>query len=70
VLAERGVRVVAPRSLLLDAGEPEDAVVLRWRVRWDIPLALLLRRLGGSGGATIAGEDVIVLEPGPAHVAP
>jgi hypothetical protein len=68
-LAERGVRVVAPRSLLLAAGEPEDTVVLRWRVRWDIPLALLLRQLGGSGGAT-AGDDPIVLEPGPAHVAP
>ena len=70
VLAEREVRVLAPRSLLLDAAAPEDAVVVRWRVRWDLPLAGLVRRLVLGDGATAAGEDVMVVEPGPAHVGP
>jgi hypothetical protein len=70
VLAERGVRVLAPRSLLLDAGAPEDMVVLRWRVRWDLPLAGLVRRLVVGDGASASGEDVLVLEPGPAYAGP
>lgn len=69
-LAERGVRVLAPRSLLLDADAPEDAVVVRWRVRWDLPLAGLVRRLVVGDGAAAVGEDVLVLEPGPAHAGP
>jgi hypothetical protein len=70
VLAEREVRVLAPRSLLLAAGATEDAVVVRWRVRWDLPLAGLVRRLVLGDRATVTGEDVIVVEPGPAHVGP
>lgn len=78
-LLERGLLVVGPRSLLngeLD-GSSEDTMVLRWRVRWDLPLAALLRRVGtadASGDAPTGSdpvwEDVVVLEPGRAHVAP
>jgi hypothetical protein len=69
-LAERGVRVIAPRSLLLAAGAPEDGVVLRWRIRWDVPLAELVRRGTSGEGPPPAGGDALVLEPGPAHVTP
>jgi hypothetical protein len=69
-LADRGVRVIAPRSLLLATDAPGDEVVLRWRIRWDVPLAELLRRaVLGEDPAPLRGE-VLVLEPGPAHVAP
>jgi hypothetical protein len=72
-LLEREVRVIGPRSLLLE--HPDDAsVVLRWRVRWDVPLVALLRRAlsgdaasgvpDGAPGWTMA--DVLALEPGPA----
>jgi hypothetical protein len=74
-LIDRGVLVVGPRSLL--AGLPDAGVVLRWRVRWDVPLAVLLRRVGtgpgspeGPPGTEPLWDDVVVLEPGPAHVAP
>jgi hypothetical protein len=71
VLADRGMPVIAPRSLLLAAGAPEDAVVLRWRVRWDVALGALLRALGvGAPGPVPSGDDllVLVLEAGPAYV--
>ena len=70
VLLERGVLVVAPRSLLLDQAE-HPAVVLRWRVRWDVPLTYLLRRIldrDAPRGAGPAAEELIALEPGPAAV--
>jgi hypothetical protein len=70
VLAERGVRVLAPRSLLLAAEAPEDAVVLRWRVRWDVPLGALVRRLVNGDAGPPATEDVLVLEPGPVYAGP
>jgi len=72
-LLDRGIGVVAPRSLLLDRPD-HPGVVLRWRIRWDQPLTLLLRRIlvgdgngGGEGDGAADGEDdVLVLEPGPA----
>jgi len=73
VLADRGVPVIAPRSLLLAAGAPETAVVLRWRIRWDVALGALLRSLGvGAAGPAPSGDDllVLVLEAGPAYVGP
>jgi hypothetical protein len=71
-LLDRGLRIIAPRSLLVD--RPDHAgVVLRWRVRWDVPLAALVRRvLDGEApsddqdGRTSALADVLALEPGPA----
>jgi hypothetical protein len=69
-LAERGVLVVAPRSLLIASEAPSDAVVLAWRVRWDMPLVALLRRITSGDAGTPGGEDVLVLEPGPAYVMP
>lgn len=78
-LLERGMLVVGPRSLLtgLPAGVSDEGVVLRWRVRWDVPFTALLRRVGTvtgtadtSASAEPAWDDVVVLEPGRAHVAP
>lgn len=71
-LAERGVLVIAPRSLLLAAGEADDTVVLRWRVRWDVALVRLLRpTLAGADGRPADGAlDLLAVEPGPAHVTP
>jgi hypothetical protein len=80
LLIERGLLVVGPRSLLV--GVPDEAVVLRWRVRWDVPLTALLRRAGVGPGASEdpAGteplgtqplwEDMVVLEPSRASVGP
>ena len=74
-LIERGLLVVGPRSLLV--GVPDEAVVLRWRVRWDVPFTALLRRAGvgtgtaeGRAGTEPLWEDIVVLEPGRAYVAP
>jgi hypothetical protein len=77
---DRGLRVVAPRSLVAartDANGDAAGVVVRWRVRWDAPLATLLRRaVDGAGSSGVSrGEGgpetaMIVLEPGPAFVAP
>ncbi len=66
-LVERGVLVVAPRSILLAEGAG-DTVVLRWRIRWDVPLGALLRP--GPDGSSAVPDDAVVLEPGPAYVAP
>jgi len=72
-LLEREVRVIGPRSLLVE--HPDDAsIVLRWRVRWDVPLVALLRRaLDGDAASGVPGDapawtlaDVLALEPGPA----
>jgi hypothetical protein len=74
-LVERGLLVVGPRSLL--AGLPDDGIVLRWRVRWDVPLTALLRSMGSGVSPSEASsavepvwEDVVVLEPGRAYVEP
>ncbi len=78
-LIDRGLLVVGPRSVLV--GAQDDGVVLRWRVRWDVPLTALLGRVGAGSGASEdpAGtgplrteprwEDIVVLEPGRAYVA-
>jgi len=72
-LLDREMRIIAPRSLLAD--HPEHVmVVLRWRVRWDIPLTALLRRVLDGATSTGAQDDVttwtmaevLALEPGPA----
>jgi len=44
-LLANGVAVVAPRSILSSV-PPQDleSVVLRWRIRWDVPLIPLLRQ--------------------------
>jgi hypothetical protein len=78
-ILDRGLLVVAPRSLVsgrTDTAGDAAGVVVRWRVRWDAPLATLLRRAvdGGGAGPVSRGSgapDVttIVLEPGPAFVA-
>lgn len=68
-LLERGVPVVAPRSLLVAEGRPGDAVVASWRIRWDVALAAVLRA-GPDGPASPPSADVLVLEPGPAYVGP
>lgn len=74
-LSERGLLVVAPHSLLV--GLTDEGVVLRWRVRWNVPLAALLRRAGvvpgapqGLPGIEPLWEDMVVLEPGRGHGAP
>jgi hypothetical protein len=72
-LLSRQIRVIAPRSLLVD--HPDDVgVVLRWRVRWDVPLVALLRRvLDGEvapgtqdDGPSWELADVLAIDPGPA----
>jgi hypothetical protein len=66
---DRGLLVLAPRSLLSDRSDP-PGVVMRWRIRWDVPLALLVDRV--SGGERPAADDgvtaldLLVMEPGPA----
>lgn len=65
-LAERGIRVVAPRSVLLEAEIPDELVVMRWWVRWDGPLAALVRAVVAGEPPTPKGDDVLVVEPGPA----
>jgi hypothetical protein len=70
LLAERGIRVIAPRSLLLAAKTPPDTVVLSWRVRWDVPLAELLRRITSVEPGAGVANDALMLEPGPAYAGP
>ena len=74
-LIDRGLLVVGPRSLLV--GVPDEAVVLRWRVRWDVPFTALLRRVEVGPGASqdpadaeSLWADTVVLEPGRASVEP
>ena len=74
-LIDRGLLVVGPRSLLV--GVPDEAVVLRWRVRWDVPFTALLRRVEVGPGASqdpadaeSLWSDTVVLEPGRASVEP
>jgi len=74
-LIDRGLLVIGPRSLLV--GLPDDGVVLRWRVRWDVPLTTLLSRVrtGPGSAEDPAGDEslwgaMVALEPGRAYVAP
>lgn len=70
-LALRGVRVIAPRSLLQADGAPRDTVVLSWRVRWDVPLGdVVARARSGSPSAPPVADAAVELEPGPAAVTP
>jgi hypothetical protein len=66
-LLERAVLVVAPRSILTDHSA-DPSVVLRWRVRWDVPLTALLRRVLDRDAPAVDGGDVdlLAVEPGPA----
>ncbi len=65
----RGLKVLAPRSLLVDRAD-HPGVVMNWRVRWDVPLARLLNRV--LGGEPLIGDesgpalDLLVTERGPA----
>jgi hypothetical protein len=76
-LLEAGVLVIAPRAFVVDAPDVAS-LVLRWRVRWDLPLAGLLRRAiaaaDGTPPAVVPGpgpsDGPFVLEEGPAHVPP
>ncbi len=65
----RGLMVVAPRSLLVGRSD-HPGVVMSWRVRWDVPLVLMLRQVidGERRSATAPGSplDLLVTEAGPA----
>ena len=65
-LAERALPVVGPRSLLSAEASREDTVVLRWRVRWHVPLSSLLDVVVHGGRTPFGDDEVLVLEPGPA----
>lgn len=69
IILDRDVRLLAPRSLLVDhANHP--GVVMNWRVRWDVPLGLLLRRVIDGDRPGISDQasslDLLVTEAGPA----
>ena len=74
-LLERRVLLIAPRAFVADAPDVAS-LVLRWRVRWDLPLTGLLRRAvaaaEGTTPPTVSGpgssDAVFALEEGPAHV--
>jgi len=68
LLLERGVAVLGPRSILVDRAE-HPSLAVRWRVRWDVPLAQLLRAMVDGTVAVelpVNGDPVLVLESGPA----
>jgi hypothetical protein len=71
-LLEQGVPVIGPRSILADDGD-HPALIARWRVRWDVPLATLLRALANGGpvpsvpsGPAASTDPIAIIEPGPA----
>lgn len=66
--AERGLLLVGPRSLLGPGGGAEDPAVLRWRVRWHIPLTALLRAAIADVPPVPTGDAVVALERGRAAV--
>jgi hypothetical protein len=76
-LLERGVLLITPRPFVADAPDL-SALVLRWRVRWDVPLVGLLRRAVAIADGTVTTvpppppttEGAFALEEGPAHVQP
>ncbi len=75
ILLGRDLLVIAPRSLLVERSD-DPGVVMGWRVRWDVPLALMLRqaidgeRPGGSGPAAGSPLDLLAIEAGPAAPQP
>jgi hypothetical protein len=76
-LLEGGVLLIAPRAFVVDAPDG-STVVLRWRVRWEVPLVGLLRRAVAVADGTVGAvppprpttEGMFDLEEGPAHVRP
>lgn len=71
-LLEQGVPVIGPRSILADSGD-HPALIARWRVRWDVPLATLLRAVANGGpasvgpsGPAVSTDPVAIVERGPA----
>jgi hypothetical protein len=74
-LLEQRVLLVAPRAFVADAPDV-TSLVLRWRVRWDLPLTGLLRRaIAAADGVPpvvvpgpAATDGAFALEEGPAHV--
>ncbi len=67
-LEEYELRIVGPRSMLAGDGTVADTVVLRWRVRWQLPLGDLLRTALSGEDVSSTDEDVFVVEFGPAAV--
>jgi len=73
-LAERGIGIVAPRSVL--ASEPsvplDDAtVVLGWLIRWDVALRTLVEAVAsGAPPEARPVDELFVLEPGGGAVGP
>lgn len=65
-LAERGLRVIGPRTLLDADAIGDEMVVARWHVRWQLPLAALLDAVLTGEGPPPTIEDVVVVAPGPA----
>lgn len=63
-VAERGLLLVGPQSLIDDAGIADESVVMRWSIDWGTLVGRLLRSIS-SGGSPIVVDDVLVLEPGP-----
>jgi hypothetical protein len=67
VLATVDVPVLLPAALADAPGGPDpDRVAARYRVRWDLALAPLLRRVRGVGVPDPAPAALTELEPGPA----
>jgi len=68
MVLERGLLVIAPRSLL-EGRADHPGVVMHWRIRWDVPLAMLLSRaIGGErpiGFESGSALDLLVMERGP-----
>ena len=65
-LGERGVLVAGPRSLLPLDGPHDGIVVVRWHVRWHLPLAALLDAVIAAEGAPLTVAEAVVVVPGPA----
>lgn len=66
VVSDRALLVIGPHSLLTEDESDDSSILLRWRIRWHIPLAALFRAaLSGDGMAPIV-DELLVLDPGPA----
>lgn len=63
LLAERGIRVVAPTSLLRSGDVAPEDVVLHWSVRWDVALAAAIAPEDADGPPP-SGTDRVDLQPG------
>jgi hypothetical protein len=73
-LVERGIRIVAPTSVLASDPSgpvPDELVVLGWYVRWDVVLrGLITSMVTGEQPAVRPLETLLGLEPGGASVSP